>query len=59
MKTEVQFTDGDVRHYKQVRILPNGWIKATEDAGGSEYYPPHMIEATMGNRVYYGDGKEV
>ena len=52
--------DNGIRYeeYEQARILSNGWVKATEPTGGSDYYPPHKVDCVTG-RVYIGDANEL
>lgn len=56
---ELQFIDGDVRKYKQIRLLDNGWAKCAAEHGGEDYIPPHRIKNVTGTRVFVGNGEAV
>lgn len=54
-KTEVQYTNGEVRTFKKVSVMVSGWVKCYYDENGYEYTthsPPQEIEAIVGEVNY-------
>ena len=59
MTAEIHFQDGDIHDdYEQVRLLDNGWVKATDEFGDDSYYPEGTVMMVAG-RVYVGDANAI
>ena len=41
--------DGDHRTYARAVIGENGWVRAEESSGGSDWYPRESIDYVTGN----------